>query len=43
MYQLGESSTGFVLPVALAPGVCRETYIGMKVFMAEVKQDVLTS
>jgi hypothetical protein len=24
VYQLGESSTGFVLPVALAPGVRRE-------------------
>jgi hypothetical protein len=38
-----ESSTGFVLPPALAPGVCSETYTGMKVFMIGVKKDVTTS
>jgi carboxypeptidase A2 len=35
-----ESSTGFVLPPALAPGVCRETYMGMKVFLEGVKKEV---
>jgi carboxypeptidase A2 len=35
-----ESSTGFVLPPALAPGVCSETYTGMKVFMAAIKKEV---
>ncbi|UJR30473.1 hypothetical protein I4U23_018006 [Adineta vaga] len=36
-----ESSTGFVLPVSLALGVCQETYAGMKAFLVEVKKDVL--
>jgi len=29
-----------VLPVALAPGVCIETYAGMKVFLTGVKNEV---
>jgi hypothetical protein len=35
-----EAATGFVLPVALAPGVCIETYAGMKVFLSGVKNEV---
>jgi len=35
-----ESATGFVLPPSLAPGVCQETYVGMKVFMAALKKEV---
>jgi len=38
-----ESSTGFVLPPAQAPGVCDETYTGMKVFLDAVKKEVQSS
>jgi hypothetical protein len=41
--ELDEGSIGFVLPVAQAPGVCNETYIGMKVFLNEVKKEVETT
>lgn len=40
---LAESSTGFVLPPAQAPGVCSETYAGMKVFLDAVKKEVQSS
>ncbi|CAF1524193.1 unnamed protein product [Adineta ricciae] len=36
-------SAGFVLPVSLAPGVCQETYAGMKTFLAEVKKNLASS
>lgn len=39
---LGDSA-GFVLPVSLAPGVCRETYAGMKTFLAQVKKNLAGS
>ncbi|CAF3484493.1 unnamed protein product [Rotaria sp. Silwood1] len=35
-----ESSVGFVLPPDQAPGVCHETYVGMKAFLVEVKKGV---
>ncbi|CAF2512068.1 unnamed protein product [Rotaria sp. Silwood2] len=35
-----ESGTGFVLPPQQAPGVCHETYVGMKAFLEDVKKDV---
>jgi len=35
-----EGGTGFVLSPTLAPGVCNETYIGMKVFMAGIKKEI---
>lgn len=40
---LGEASTGFILPPEQAPGVCDETYIGMKVFLNGVKNEVKTT
>jgi hypothetical protein len=43
MMHLDEAATGFVLPVSLAPSVCRETYIGMKAFLVEVKKEVAAS
>ena len=42
-HRLAESSTGFVLPPALAPGVCNETYIGMKAFLNALKKEVQSS
>ena len=40
---LDEASTGFILPPDQAPGVCDETYIGMKVFLNGVKKEVETT
>ncbi len=37
---LGDSSFGFILPPDQAPGVCNETYIGMKVFLNGIKKEV---
>ena len=34
------ASPGFVLPPSEAPGVCHETYVGMKAFLAAIKQEL---
>jgi hypothetical protein len=38
-----QAGIGFQLPVAQAPGVCEETYAGMKAFLVEVKKEVTGS
>lgn len=40
---LDQASTGFILPPDQAPGVCHETYIGMKDFLKGVKEEVETA
>ncbi|CAF3176435.1 unnamed protein product [Rotaria socialis] len=37
------ASPGFVLPPSEAPGVCHETYVGMKAFLAAIKQELQSS